>query len=80
MQLEEVYEEEPVIPRIAKSVREVPRDAKPVREVITSSDEEILEYHDIIEFQERPQMTIFHKRKHAWARDLIQDGEKNGVP
>ena len=26
-QLEEVYEEEPIIPRIAKSVREVPRAA-----------------------------------------------------
>jgi hypothetical protein len=25
-------------------------------------------------------MTISHKRKHAWARELIQDGEKYGVP
>jgi hypothetical protein len=46
--LEEVYEEEPVIPRIAELVREVPRVAKPVREVITSLDEEILEDHDIV--------------------------------
>jgi hypothetical protein len=38
-QLEEVYEEEPVNPRIAESVREVPRAAKPVREVIASPDE-----------------------------------------
>jgi hypothetical protein len=25
-------------------------------------------------------MTILHKRKPAWARKLIQDGEKYGVP
>jgi hypothetical protein len=61
-------------------VREVPRITKPVREVITSPDEEILEDHDIVEFQEPPQMTISHKRKPAWARELIQDGEKYGVP
>jgi hypothetical protein len=41
-QLEEVYEEESVIPRVAESVREVPRAVKLVREVITSPDEEIL--------------------------------------
>jgi hypothetical protein len=51
-----------------------------VREVIASPDEEILEDHDIVEFQEPPQMTISHKRKPAWARELIQDGEKYGVP
>jgi hypothetical protein len=77
-QLEEVYEEEPVIPRTV--VREVPRAAEPMREVVTSSDEEILEDHDILEVQEPPQMTILHKRKPAWARELIQDGEKYGVP
>jgi hypothetical protein len=69
-QLEEVYEEEPVASRVAE----------PVREVIASPDEEILEDHDILEFQEPPQMTISHKRKPAWARELIQDGEKYGVP
>jgi hypothetical protein len=78
--LEEVYEEKPVIPRVAESVREVPRAAEPVREVVTSPDEEILEDHDVAEFQEPPQMTILHKRKPAWARELIQDGEKYGVP
>ena len=77
--LEEVYEEEPVIPRTAESVREVLRAAEPVREVVTSPDEEIIEDHDIIEVQEPPQMTILHKRKPAWARELIQDGEKYGV-
>jgi hypothetical protein len=35
-QLEKVYEEDPVIPRVAESVREVPRVVEPVREVITS--------------------------------------------
>jgi hypothetical protein len=38
--LEEVYEEEPVNPRIAESMREVPRAAEPVREVVTSPNEE----------------------------------------
>jgi hypothetical protein len=79
-QLEEVYEEEHVIPRVAESVREVPRAVELVREVVTSLDEEILEDHDVAEFQEPPQMTILHKRKPAWARELIQDGEKYGVP
>jgi hypothetical protein len=69
-QLEEVYEEEPVAPRVAE----------PVREVIASPDEEILEDHDIVESQEPPQMTISRKKKPSWARELIQDGEKYGVP
>jgi hypothetical protein len=51
-ELEEVYEEEPVIPRTAE--REVPRAAKPVREDVISPDEEIPEDHDIVEFQEPP--------------------------
>jgi hypothetical protein len=76
-QLEEVYEEEPVIPSTA--MREVPRATEPVREVITSPDEEILEDHDISEVQESPQMTVLHKRKPTWARELIQDGEQYGV-
>jgi hypothetical protein len=79
-QLEEVYEEEPVIPRTVEPVREVPRAAEPVREVVTSPDEELLEYNDMIEVQESPQMMILHKRKPAWARELIQDGEKYSVP
>jgi hypothetical protein len=79
-QLEELYEEEPVAPRVAELVREVPRVAEPVREVVTSPDEEILEDHNIVEFQEPPQMTISHKRKPAWARELIQYGEKYGLP
>jgi hypothetical protein len=47
-QLEEVYEEEPVAPRVAESVREVPKAVEPVREVVTSPDEEIIEDHDIV--------------------------------
>jgi hypothetical protein len=61
-------------------VREVPRVAESVREVVTSPDEEILEDHDIVEFQEPPQMMISHKIKPSWSRDLIQNGEKYGVP
>jgi hypothetical protein len=56
--LEEIYEEEPVAPRVAE----------PVREIITSPDEDILEDHDIKESQEPPQMTISHKRKPAWEK------------
>jgi U3 small nucleolar RNA-associated protein 14 len=61
-------------------MREVPRAAEPEREVVTSPDEETPEDHDITEVQEPPQMTFSHKRKPAWARELIQDGEKYGVP
>jgi hypothetical protein len=78
-QLEQVYEEEPVIPRTTKSVREVPRAAELVRKVVTFPDEEILEDHDVVEFQEPPHMTISDKKKPAWARVLIQNGEKYGV-
>jgi hypothetical protein len=61
-------------------VREVPKVAEPVREVVASPDEKIPEDHDVVEFQEPPQMTISHKRKPSWAREIIQDGEKYGVP
>jgi hypothetical protein len=69
-QLEEVYEEEPVATRVAQ----------PVKEVTVTPDVEIPEDHDLIESQEPPPMTISHKRKPAWARELIQDGEKYGAP
>jgi hypothetical protein len=68
--LEEVYEEEPVAPRASE----------PVKEVTIALDDEIPEDHDMIKSQEPPQMTICHKRKPAWARELIQDGEKYGAP
>jgi hypothetical protein len=51
-----------------------------VREDVVSLDEEIPEDHDIEEFQEPPQMTILHKRKLFWAREIIQYGEKHGFP
>jgi hypothetical protein len=51
-QLEEVYEEEPII--LSTVMREVPRATKLVREVITSPDDELLEDHDIVEVQEPP--------------------------
>jgi hypothetical protein len=79
-QLEEVYEEEPVNPRITESMREVPRTAEPVREVVTSLDEETPEDHDITEVQEPPQMIFSHKRKPALEREIIQEGENYGVP
>jgi hypothetical protein len=69
-QLEEVYEEELVAPRVAKLVKEV---------TVTTGDE-IPEDHDMIESQEAPRVTISHKRKPAWAREIIQDAEKYGAP
>ena len=51
-----------------------------MREVIASPNEDILDDHDIVESQEPTQMTISHKRKLAWERELIQYGEKYGVP
>jgi hypothetical protein len=79
-QLEDIYEEEPENPRITEFVREVPRATEPVREVVISPNEETPKDHDISEVQEPPQMTFSHKRKLAWTRDLIQYGEKYGVP
>jgi hypothetical protein len=69
-QLEEVYEEEPVAPRVAE----------PVKEVTVIPDDEIPEDHDMIESQEPPRMTISHKRKPAWAKELIQYVERYGAP
>jgi hypothetical protein len=68
-QLEEVYEEEHVAPRVAE----------PVKEVIVTLDDEIPKDHDMIESQEPPRMRISHKRKPAWARELIQYAEKYGA-
>jgi hypothetical protein len=51
-----------------------------MKEVTVTHDDEILEDHDMIESKEPPQMTISHKRKPAWARELIQYGEKYGAP
>jgi U3 small nucleolar RNA-associated protein 14 len=51
--------------------REPRRVAEPVREVTVSPDDEIQEDHDMIESQEPPRMTISHKRKPTWVRELI---------
>jgi hypothetical protein len=48
--------------------------------VVASPNEETLEDHDTVEVQEPPHMTFSHKRKPVWAREIIQDGEKYGVP
>jgi hypothetical protein len=69
-QLEEVYEEEPVAPRVAE----------PVKEVAVILGDEILEDHDMIEYQEPSDMMISHKRKPVWMKELIQYAEKYGAP
>jgi hypothetical protein len=51
-----------------------------VRELTNTHDDDIPEDNDMIESQEPPQTTISHKRKPAWAREFIQDGEKYGSP
>jgi hypothetical protein len=51
-----------------------------VKEVTVTPDEEIPKDHDMIESQEPPRMTISHKRNPAWARELIEYGEKYGSP
>jgi hypothetical protein len=68
--LEEVYKEEPVVHRVTEFVKEV----------TVTHDDEIPEDHDMIESQEPPRMTISHKRKSSWAKELIQDAEKYGSP
>jgi hypothetical protein len=68
--LEEVYEEEPVVPIVPE----------PMKEVAVTPDDEIPKDHDMIESQEPPHMTISHKRKPTLERELIQDAEKYGGP
>jgi hypothetical protein len=68
-QLEEVYEEEIIAPKVAESVREV----------TVSPDDEILEDHNMIESQEPPLMMISHRRKPAWVREPIKM-ERSMVP
>jgi hypothetical protein len=62
-QLEEVYEEEPVNPRIAKSMKGGSQSCRTSEGSHNFPDEELLEDHDIVEVQEPPQMTFSHKRK-----------------
>ena len=59
----------------AKTYEEVvaPRVAEPMKEVAPSPDDEIPEEHDMLDPQEPPHMNISHKRKPAWAREIIQE-------
>ena len=59
-QLEETYEEV-VAPIVTKLIKEVS----------PSPENEILEEHDMLEPQEPPHMNISHKRKPAWAHEII---------
>jgi hypothetical protein len=51
-----------------------------MKEITVTLDDENPEDHDMIEYQEPPQMRFSHKRKPSWARGIIQDGEKYGAP
>ena len=42
--------------------------------------DETPEDHDMTEPQEPPMMEISRKRKHAWAREIIQETERYGAP
>ena len=46
-----------------------------MKEVAPSHDDEIPKEHDMLEPQEPP-----HKRKPAWALEIIQEAERYGVP
>ena len=39
-----------------------------------------LDGHDELEPQEPLRMSVSHKRKHAWAREVIQEVERFGAP
>ena len=67
-QPEETYEE--VVALIA---------AKPMKGVVHFHDDEISEEHDMLEPLEPPHMNISHKRKPAWAREIIQEAERYGA-
>ena len=44
-----------------------------MKEVAPSHDDEIPKEHDMLEPQECPHMNISHKRKLAWAHEIIQE-------
>ena len=47
---------------------------------VTGDTVDDLDGHDELEPQERLCMTISHKRKPAWAREIIQEAERYGAP
>ena len=51
-----------------------------MKEDAPSPDDEIPKEHDILEPQEPPHMNVSHKRKLAWAHEIIQDAERYGAP
>ena len=51
-----------------------------MKEVTPSPNNEIPEEHDMLEPQEPPRMNISHKRKLAWACEIIHKAERYGVP
>ena len=51
-----------------------------MNEVTPSHDDEIPEEHDMLEPQEPPDINISHKRKPAWAREIIQEAKRYGAP
>ena len=67
-QFEEVYEKE----------REAPKASIPITGDAPSPDD--IEDHDVMEPQEPPCMTVSHKRKTAWAREIIRDAKRYGAP
>ena len=56
-----------------------PRVVEPMKEVAPSSDDEILEEHDMLEPQEPSHMNISHNRNPSWVRDIIQEAKKYGA-
>jgi hypothetical protein len=50
-----------------------------VKEVTVTPDDKIPKDHDMIVSQEPPRMTISHKRRPTWAREIFQDAEKYGA-
>ena len=51
----------------------VPRAVELMKNVAPYHDEKISEEHDMLEPQEPPHMNISHKRKPAWACEIIQE-------
>ena len=70
----EHHEEEHEAPRVEETSRILDRDVE---------EEHILEYHYMAALEipmESPHEMITHKRRPAWAREIIQDAEKYGAP
>ena len=51
-----------------------------MKEIAHSPNDEISEELDMLEPQEPPHMNISHKRKPAWAHEIIQEAQRYGAP